>query len=275
MQILKQCWLLSLWLLLFPHLAGATFITPASGNLLDNPGFETGNFDTVSGHNQWSAVSSWWHWSNTLDGAGGRVPIRSELVTADEFYRDYGLATPDGGSVLRVSTGSWWDGLTTLPQPDTFRHDWDPYRALTFSGWIYVLEGTASLWLGSNEDGFEHADLVSADGQWHFVSVTQEAGRNNQKPLLYSYQGHAEFIVDSVSLTYADILSTPLSVSSSASFKTASVVTAPLSSSLVNQTAQVPLPATLILMLPLLWWMGPAWIPTRLARMESLHGHLS
>ncbi|MEA1967349.1 MAG: PEP-CTERM sorting domain-containing protein [Thermodesulfobacteriota bacterium] len=73
--------------------------------------------------------------------------------------------------------------------------------SLTFSGWIYVISGQAGLWNGSNQDGFGRS-LATTTGKWEFLSVTMDAERLNNEPLLYSYGGDAEFIVDSVWLNY-------------------------------------------------------------------------
>lgn len=183
---------LALFLFGFAVASNATTIDQ-TGNLLNNGSFETATIGVdvgvaVTGHNIQSAAANWKQWSN----AGTGTTVTTKLVTDTVF---------DGDSALYIEAGSWSGGFT-LESFHTL--GWDTSQQLTFSGWVYVIEGQAGIWNGSNDSGFGSA-LSTKIGEWEFLSVTMDAGVSikNDEPLLYSAPGSsAKFIVDSVWLNY-------------------------------------------------------------------------
>ncbi|MCD4722950.1 MAG: PEP-CTERM sorting domain-containing protein [Desulfobacula sp.] len=180
---------LAVFLLLSISLTANALTIDQTGNLLDNGSFETGPHGynvSVTGHSIQSAADNWRQWSNV---AGSYVT--TELITDNVI---------DGDSALYIDAPSWSGGFTLNSYHE---YGWDTDRELTFSGWVYVISGQvgAGLWNGSNQDGFGR-DISTTIGEWEFLSVTMDAGRLNNEPLLYSYGGAAEFIDDSVWLNY-------------------------------------------------------------------------
>ena len=205
-------------LLSFLGTANAAPMIDQTGNLLDNGSFEFGTFDPITGHSIQSAADNWRQWSNSNDTDGNRIPVTTELLTETEVYDTYGTNIIDGDSAFYIDAPNWSGGFTF----NSYHEDgWDTDQQLTFSGWVYVISGQAGLWNGSNQEGFGRS-LSTQTGVWEFLSVTMEANRLNNEPLLYSYGGAAEFIVDGVWLNYGF--------------------------SSLNPTAPVPEPATFILL---------------------------
>lgn len=167
-----------------------------TGNLLNNGSFESGSFDPVTGHGIASAANNWMQWSNSGNGSS----LTSELISAAEMITGYNTDVIDGNAALKFSTGGAGDGgfsFNTFHSPS-----WDVNAELTFSAWVYVVSGEMGLFLGANSPGtFSYTSTLST-GQWEFVSLTRAGGQTNNEPLLYSLNGAAEFIVDSLWLNY-------------------------------------------------------------------------
>ena len=215
---MKKIFLALLLTLTVSSFATAAPIIDQTGNLLDNGSFETGSFKAITGHSIQSAADNWRQWSNQNDTAGERIPVTTELLTQAEILNTYDTSIIDGKAAFYIDAPGWSGGFT-LNSYHTV--GWDTNAQLTFSGWIYVISGQAGLWNGSNQEGFG-SSLSTTTGQWEFLSVTMDADRLNNEPLLYSYGGPAEFIADSVWLNYG--------------------------ATSLNPTAPVPEPATLILL---------------------------
>ena len=188
--------IITLFLLcLLPAITFATPIISQTGNLLNNGSLDSGNFDSVTGDGVSSAASNWSQWSNS------DTPLTTELITNGEMLSLTGGAAGiiDGNAALMISTGGPGDGGFTFESG--FGHPgWDTTQAMTFSGWVYVLEGQMGLFMGSNASGFEYTE-TTATNQWEFISVTTSAGGTivNDEPLLYSTgTGPSTFIVDSL-----------------------------------------------------------------------------
>ena len=225
---MKKIFLALLILLSLSGLVIAAPMIDQTGNLLDNGSFESGSFDSVTGHSIQSAADNWRQWSNSFDSSSQRIMVTTELMTEAEMQSNYGTGIIDGDAAFYIDAPSWSGGFTFNSY---HTNGWDTNAQLTFSGWIYVISGQAGLWNGSNNDknpdtplsynGFGKS-ISTTTGQWEFLSVTMDAGRLNNEPLLYSYGGAAQFIVDSVWLNYG--------------------------STSLNPSAPVPEPATLILL---------------------------
>ncbi len=185
--------------ILFSPLGNAALIDQ-TGNLLDNGSFESGSLNPVSGHSVQSAASSWRQWSNS----GGL--LTTELITNAEMNSAYGVDVIDGDRAFQITTSGGWDGAFTF---DSYNSGgWDTYAELTLSAWVYTIEGTMGLFNGSNGQGFSSAQSTT-HGAWEFLSISMDAGRLNNEPLLYSYGESANFIVDSIWLNYGSDVANP------------------------------------------------------------------
>ena len=162
-----------------------------TGNSLQNGSFESGSTTPITGGGGTvSAATGWRQWQNGQNGAP-----TSELISDAEMMNEFGLNVIDGDYALRVTALGDSDGLYTF---SNFNHPgWNLNDSVTLSAWIYVVSGTMQLAMGSNQDGFSSSQ-ASATGEWQFISVTSAGAQLNNEPLLYSYGGATEFIVDSI-----------------------------------------------------------------------------
>lgn len=174
--------------------ASAAPLVDQSSNLLANGSFESGSFDPVTGHAVASAASNWYQWSNS----GGSVT--TELITESEMLSMTGVGLRDGNAALMITTTGAGDGGFSF---ETWGHPgWDVNGDVTFSGWVYVLSGQMSFMVGANSPGYFEVAETTTTGQWEFVSVSKAGGADatglNNEPLLYSINGPATFVVDSI-----------------------------------------------------------------------------
>jgi len=199
--------ILGITLLVCSFNASASLIDQ-TGNLLDNGSFELGG-GTVVGHSVQSATNNWRQWSNNRDGNSGRFPVTTSLISNDDMIDNYGSHVIDGDSAFYVSALGGWSGAYTFNSYSS--GSWDPYQELTFSAWVYTIEGTMGIFNGSNRNNFFSSQSTKI-GEWEFLSLTVDAGRLNNEPLLYSVGGAAEFIVDSAWLNYGSTVENPSAV---------------------------------------------------------------
>ncbi|MCP3933717.1 MAG: PEP-CTERM sorting domain-containing protein [Bacteroidetes bacterium] len=175
-----------------------------TGNFLSNGSFELGSLDPVTGHSIQSAATNWRQWSNS--NRTDTSTLTTELITNDEMNSMYGVDIIDGDRAFLIKSSGASDGAFTF---EHYAHPgWDTYSELTLSAWIYTISGTASLRNGSNANGFFPA-LTSTTGEWEFLSVTVDASRLNNEPLLYSWGGGAHFVVDSIWLNSGSSVENP------------------------------------------------------------------
>ena len=176
-------------------------IISQDNNLLSNGSFESGNYNSVTGHSIGSAASNWNQWSNS----GGT--LTTELITESEMVSNYGVALHDGSSALKVTTSGSGDGPYTM---NSWHTNWSQVSSsavpFTFSGWVYVVSGSMYLAVGSNQTGYSNDTTVKTE-EWEFVSSTRSSGTVNEL-LLYATQASV-FIVDSIWLNQGSTSSHP------------------------------------------------------------------
>ncbi|PCJ19049.1 MAG: hypothetical protein COA96_16425 [SAR86 cluster bacterium] len=191
---IKRALLKPVLLLGFSCLSVNAFSAPIldqTGNLLANGGLNIGSFDPISGTAISSAANNWSQWTNS------GISLTTELITDAEMFGITGVGTKEGDAALRITTGGAGDGGFTF---NTYSHPgWDTTGDVTFGAWVYVLSGQMGVFVGSNSTGFD-SSLTTSTGGWEFVSVSKSGGGGiiNDEPLLYSFGGAADFIVDSL-----------------------------------------------------------------------------
>ncbi len=166
-------------------------------NLLPNGSFEeifekNGVKNTNANNGVPAAATSWKQWINGGD----------ELFTEVIDERDLPTGAVDGEYVIRVTANGAGSGLFMYyltGNPET----------VTYSAWVYVLEGKAGIAVGSNDHGFDWAKTTKTN-QWEFLEVTVDGAKMPEEVLIYSQDGPADLYADAAWVNYGDETTNPV-----------------------------------------------------------------
>ena len=178
---------------------GSYAIAQEDDNLLPNGSFEEifskkGVENTKANNGALAAATGWKQWINGGD----------ELITEVIDEKDLPIDAVDGEHVIRITANGLNSGLFMYyltGNPET----------VTYSAWIYVLEGQAGIAVGSNAQGFEWAKTTKTK-QWEFLEVTVDGAKIPEEVLIYSQaDGVVDLYADAAWVNYGEETTNPAS----------------------------------------------------------------
>lgn len=166
-------------------------------NLLPNGSFEEifdkkGVKNNKANNGVPAAATSWKQWINGGD----------EVITEVVSQRDLPIGVADGEYVIRITANGANSGLFMYylaGNPET----------VTYSAWIYVLEGKAGIAVGSNAQGFDWAKTTKTK-QWEFLEVTVDGAKIPEEVLIYSQEGPVDLYADAAWVNYGNKTTNPV-----------------------------------------------------------------
>ena len=178
---------------------GSCVIAADDDNLLPNGSFEEvfdkkGVKNNAANNGPPAAATTWKQWLNGGD----------ELITEVIEEKDLPVDVVDGESVIRITANGLNSGLFMYYLPGNA-------ETVTYSAWIYVLEGSAGIAVGSNAQGFEWAKTTKTE-QWEFLEVTADGAKMPEEVLIYSQaDGATDLYADAAWVNYGDENANPTS----------------------------------------------------------------
>jgi hypothetical protein len=166
-------------------------------NILPNGSFEEifskkGVKNTKADNGPPAAASSWKQWINDGD----------EVITEVFDEKDLPISAVDGEHVIQVTADGANSGLFMYYMTGNL-------ETVTYSAWIYVLEGKAGIAVGSNANGFDWAKTTKTN-QWEFLEVTVDGAKMPEEVLIYSQDGAVDLYADAAWVNYGDETTNPV-----------------------------------------------------------------
>ena len=186
--------LLCLSLLFLLTFLGSYAIAGEDDNLLPNGNFEEifnkkGVKNNKANNGALSAATKWKQWIN-----GG-----TEVFT--EVIKDKDLAV-EGEHLIHITANGANSGLFMYYLQGN-------KRTVTYSVWVYMLQGKVGIANGSNANGFDWAKSTKTN-QWEFLQVTVDGGKMPEEVLIYSQDGTADLYADAAWVNYGDKTTNPI-----------------------------------------------------------------
>ena len=82
-------------------------------------------------------------------------------------------------------------------------------RTVTYSAWVYVLNGKVGIANGSNAKGFDWEKSTKTN-QWEFLVVTVDGGKIPEEVLIYSQDGAMDVYADAGWVNYGKETTNPV-----------------------------------------------------------------
>jgi len=166
-------------------------------NLLPNGSFEeifdkNGVENTNANNGVPAAATDWKQWINGGD----------ELITEVVDHRDLPMGVADGDYAIRITANGAGSGLFMYYLTGN-------QETVTYSAWIYVLEGKAGIAVGSNAQGFDWVKTTKTN-QWEFLEITLDGAKIPEEVLIYSQDGPADLYADAAWVNYGDESTNPV-----------------------------------------------------------------
>jgi hypothetical protein len=164
-------------------------------NLLPNGSFEeilnkNGVKINKAANGAFSAVKDWNVWIN-----GGDI-VTTEPISKKDFVID-------GQYSIRITTNGAQSGLYMIYLPGNI-------ETITYSAWVYVLDGIVAIHAGSNSKGFDFAKSKK-NNEWELLNITVDGAKIPEEVLIYSQDGSVDLYADAAWLNYGNKSTNPVS----------------------------------------------------------------
>jgi hypothetical protein len=164
-------------------------------NLLPNGSFEevlnkNGVKINKAANGALSAVKDWSVWIN------GGDTVTTEPISKKDFVLD-------GQYSIRITTDGAQSGLYMIYLPGNI-------ETITYSAWVYVLDGIVAILAGSNSKGFDSAKSKK-NNEWELLNITVDGAKIPEEVLIYSQDGSVDLYVDAAWLNYGNKSTNPVS----------------------------------------------------------------
>jgi len=183
-----------LFLLFLLTFFGSYAIALEDDNILPNGSFEEifnkkGIKNNKANNGVPSAAEDWKQWIN-----GG-----TEVFT--EVIKDKDLAL-DEEHLIHITANGANSGLFMYYLQGN-------NKTVTYSAWVYVLQGKVGIANGSNANGFDWAKSTKTN-QWEFLQVTVDGAKIPEEVLIYSQDGAVDLYADAAWVNYGDKTTNPI-----------------------------------------------------------------